>query len=82
MSSFGEKFEAKPTLLERSYFKHDWHMFPVLFSYHTIISTFSTGLWMLFVVCCLLWTLKGHRVVLMNLIVYMHVLFHFHFLCF
>ena len=54
MSSFGEKLEAKPTLLEKSYFKHDWHMFPILFSYHTIVSTFSTSLWMLFVVvvCC------------------------------
>ena len=36
----------------------------------------------LFVVCCLLWTLKGHRVVLLNLIIYIHVLFRFHFRCF
>ena len=37
-----------------SYFRYDWRMFWVLFYFHAFVSIFSTGLWMLLVVCCLL----------------------------
>ena len=68
--------EAKPTLLEESYFRYGCCGFSIHFNYHALLLSFLLvfGRCLLFVV-----DIKGHGMVLLNLIIDMHALFWFHF---
>ena len=77
--SWGREYnllEAKPTLLERSYSRYGCRGFLVHFNYNALLLSF-----LLVFRHCLLITMdiKGHRIVLLNLIVCILALFWFIF---